>query len=70
MFNPVTWSNTMRKVFGILAAVSVPGVSLAAVPETVTTALTTAGTDAGTVAAAVLAIIVAIFAFKMMRRAL
>lgn len=59
----------MRKLFGLLS-VTIPGLSLAAVPETVTTALSTASTDASTVAGAVLAIIVAIFAFKMMRRAL
>lgn len=59
----------MRKLVALISVI-LPGVSLAAVPETVTTALTTATADASTVAGAVLAIIVGIFAFKMMRRAL
>ena len=58
----------MKKLIAVLALI--PGVSLAAVPEGVTTALTAAGTDSITVATSVLVVIVGIFAFKLMRRAL
>lgn len=58
----------LKKVAGVVAAVS-PLSVFAAVPADVTTAISTAGTDMNTIAAAVFVAIIGLLGFKLMRRA-
>lgn len=58
----------LKKVAGVVAAVS-PLSVFAAVPADVTTAISTAGSDMNTIAAAVFVAIIGLLGFKLMRRA-
>lgn len=57
----------LKKIGGVLVAVA-PGLSFAAVPAGVTTAIADMGTDAVTVATAFLVAGIAVTAFLFMRR--
>lgn len=58
-----------QKLALLASLASLPAVSFAAVPETVTTAITTAAADVAIIGGAVLGVIIAIMAFRWMRKA-